>query len=292
MRKPLLVVCGVTAAVLLAGGITATTAGADETPDQPGVPGVQMPDLSNFPQFPWLAGADTTDDADPVGATGTDDQAGDDSQSADANQTSGDNGFPDRPGGQDQAATAGQHAAADDKAQPTGATRGQPKPAAQAAAQPAARPQTASLTSSAQRELSPGQVSTSATAPFQQQVLALINQNRRQGGCEAVTLDRRLILAAYGHAADMARRNYFAHESLNGDGAGDRVTDAGFQWSRYGENIARGPSSADEVVDGWMHSPVHRENIMDCRFREMGIGLAFSGDKESYWVQDFATPRD
>jgi uncharacterized protein YkwD len=43
-------------------------------------------------------------------------------------------------------------------------------------------------------------------------------------------------------------------------------------------------------VDGWMHSPVHRENIMDCRLRQMGIGLAFSGDREPYWVQDFATP--
>jgi uncharacterized protein YkwD len=39
-----------------------------------------------------------------------------------------------------------------------------------------------------------------------------------------------------------------------------------------------------------MHSPEHRENIMDCRLHQMGIGIAFSGDKETYWVQDFATP--
>jgi uncharacterized protein YkwD len=270
MRKPLLVVCGVTLVALIGGGIAATQAGAEETPDPPAVPGLQLPAFPAFPQFPGF-GADS--DAGPVGATGSDDQqasndgdqTGDDQtgndQSGDTNTTSGDNRFPDRPGG---------HAAA-------AADKTQPKPA--------------SLTTAAQRELSPAAVSTSATAPFQQQVLALINQNRRQGGCQAVSLDRRLILAAYGHATDMARRNYFAHESLNGEGAGDRVTDAGFQWSRYGENIARGPSSAYEVVDGWMHSPEHRENIMDCRFREMGIGLAFSGDKESYWVQDFATPR-
>ena len=89
----------------------------------------------------------------------------------------------------------------------------------------------------------------------------------------------------------MARRGYFAHESLDGEGAGDRVSEAGYQWQRYGENIARGQDSAYEVVDGWMHSPEHRENIMDCRLRQMGIGLAFSPDRTPYWVQDFATPR-
>jgi uncharacterized protein YkwD len=89
----------------------------------------------------------------------------------------------------------------------------------------------------------------------------------------------------------MARRGYFAHESLNGDGAGDRVSEAGYRWQRYGENIARGQDSAYEVVDGWMHSPEHRENIMDCQLHQMGIGLAFSPDRTPYWVQDFATPR-
>jgi len=44
-------------------------------------------------------------------------------------------------------------------------------------------------------------------------------------------------------------------------------------------------------VDGWMHSPEHRENIMDCQLRQMGIGLAFAGDRTPYWVQDFATPQ-
>jgi hypothetical protein len=67
--------------------------------------------------------------------------------------------------------------------------------------------------------------------------------------------------------------------------------DAGYEWARYGENIARGQQSAAEVVTGWMNSPAHRENIMDCRLRQMGIGLAFDGGEQPYWVQDFATPQ-
>ena len=88
----------------------------------------------------------------------------------------------------------------------------------------------------------------------------------------------------------MARRRYFAHESPNGDRAGDRVRDAGYRWKHYGENIARGVDSSYEVVDGWMHSPEHRENILDCTLHQMGVGLAIAGDDTPYWVQDFATP--
>jgi uncharacterized protein YkwD len=133
-------------------------------------------------------------------------------------------------------------------------------------------------------------VSSSPSSPVQQQLLSLMNQSRRRGGCDTLSVDRRLIDAANEHAADMARRRYFAHESPNGEGAGDRVSDAGYRWKRYGENIARGADSAYEVWNGWMHSPEHRHNILDCRLHQMGIGLALSGDGTPYWVQDFATP--
>ncbi|MET8154465.1 CAP domain-containing protein, partial [Actinoplanes sp. NPDC005259] len=144
----------------------------------------------------------------------------------------------------------------------------------------------------AQRDVTPDQaLSADPRSTVQQQALDLVNQHRRRGGCGEVTVDRRLILAANRHASDMARRGYFAHEDLSGDRAGDRVEAAGYQWSRYGENIARGQESVFEVVDGWMHSPEHRENIMDCRLHQVGLGLAFAGDRTSYWVQDFATPQ-
>ena len=149
-----------------------------------------------------------------------------------------------------------------------------------------------SLIAAAKENVTAADISSSTDSPVQRQILVLINQDRRQHGCDGVSLDRRLIEAANAHAADMARHDYFAHESRDGAGAGDRVTHAGYQWRHYGENIARGVDSPYAVVDGWMHSPEHRHNILDCSLEEMGIGLAIAGDRYRtvYWVQDFATP--
>ncbi|MEV6303608.1 CAP domain-containing protein [Actinoplanes sp. NPDC051861] len=158
------------------------------------------------------------------------------------------------------------------------------RPAAVAA--PAADPLAAARTA-----VTTASISASPAAPVQQQVLALVNRNRRDHGCGTIAVDRRLIDAANRHAADMARRGYFDHEDPRGDRAGSRVARAGYDWKRYGENIARGQNTPYEVVTDWMNSPEHRENILDCRLDEMGVGLAFDDDDTPYWVQDFATPR-
>lgn len=296
MRKPLVVVCVVTSAVLIAGGIAATTAGAQTTPaqttpaqttpgqttpDAPTLPGLSVPgDMPGLPDLPGVPDLP----ADPGGAAMPDDltQPG-------VQDQPGDQG---RPAGQGQAGDQGQ-VGGQGQAAAVPAAGGQDQPAAQRPQvqhQPAAQRPAASTLAASQQEVTTGSVSTSPAAPVQQQVLGLVNDNRRRGGCDDLSLDRRLIMAAQGHAADMARRDYFAHESRNGEGAGDRVTDEGYRWKRYGENIARGVDSPYEVVDGWMHSPAHRENIMDCTLHQMGIGLAFDGDGTPYWVQDFATP--
>jgi uncharacterized protein YkwD len=125
---------------------------------------------------------------------------------------------------------------------------------------------------------------------MQQSVLSLVNAARRDAGCPALSVDRRLVEAARGHAEDMASNGYFAHESPWGEGAGDRVSDTGYDWKRYAENIARGQDSPYEVVNGWLNSPPHRENILDCRLAEVGVGLAFDDEHTPYWVQDFGTP--
>ena len=111
---------------------------------------------------------------------------------------------------------------------------------------------------SAHQVVTRGSVSGSVDAPVQRQALALVNEHRRRDGCPDLTLDRRLIAAANRHAADMARRGYFAHSSPDGDGAGERVEDAGGPVVAVRGNIARGQTSVAEVVDGWMHSPEHR----------------------------------
>jgi uncharacterized protein YkwD len=133
--------------------------------------------------------------------------------------------------------------------------------------------------------------------------LQLVNNVRAKGtrcGTELfgpappVTLSGTLASVAFGHASDMAINNYFEHEDLNGNTPSDRVRATGYKEKLVGENIAYGPKSVDEVVQGWLDSPGHCENIMDPRFVEMGIGYATSQDPKHalYWVQVLATPRN
>jgi uncharacterized protein YkwD len=98
---------------------------------------------------------------------------------------------------------------------------------------------------------------------------------------------------ALGHAADMARHDYFEHRDLSGRSPADRVRAAGYREQLVGENIAYGPESADEVVKGWLDSPGHCENIMDPRFGEMGIAFApgQASRRGLYWVQLLAAPK-
>lgn len=99
--------------------------------------------------------------------------------------------------------------------------------------------------------------------------------------------------AALAHAQDMATRNFFEHEGSDGSSASVRVGRTGYEWRGVGENIAAGPSTAAQVVDGWLESPGHCANIMNGTFIEMGIAFATNpkSDAGIYWAQVFATPR-
>jgi uncharacterized protein YkwD len=91
----------------------------------------------------------------------------------------------------------------------------------------------------------------------------------------------------------MAQNDYFEHNDLHGNTPADRVRAAGYQETLVGENIAYGPKTVDEVVQGWLDSPGHCENIMDPRFGEMGLGYAtgYDSKRHLYWVQVLAAPR-
>jgi len=122
-------------------------------------------------------------------------------------------------------------------------------------------------------------------------VLALVNQERAKAGCKALTMDSRLTAAARGHSADMAAKNYFDHTSQDGTAFADRIKRAGYQWSTAGENIAKGQKDAASVMTSWMNSPGHRANILNCAYKNIGIGLAYDAKRTPYWTQDFAAPR-
>jgi len=122
-------------------------------------------------------------------------------------------------------------------------------------------------------------------------MLQLVNQ-QRQRGCNCgsayyaptttVTWNDKLETAASVHAADMYKNNYFSHTGLNGSSPGDRIRAAGYNWSAFGENIAKGYSTEQTVMDAWLQSEEHCINIMNPAFHDFGAAKA-----GSYWVQEF-----
>lgn len=117
-------------------------------------------------------------------------------------------------------------------------------------------------------------------------VVRLTNQARAANGCRALVHDPKLHAAAERHSADMAARGYFDHTSPDGRDPGDRVQASGFSPIRtWGENIAMGQRTAEQVVQGWLDSPGHRANIMNCSFTHIGVGHATKGP---HWTQVFA----
>jgi RNA polymerase sigma factor (sigma-70 family) len=144
---------------------------------------------------------------------------------------------------------------------------------------PAPRPSTAKPTPAPVPEAS-------GSSAFSQEVTKLVNSERAKQGCAPVSANDQLDTAAQRHSEDMAARDYFSHTSPDGTDPGDRITAAGYQWSTYGENIARGQQTPAQVMDGWMNSSGHRANILNCDFKEIGIGI-HDASGGPWWTQAF-----
>ncbi|MEV7990419.1 sigma-70 family RNA polymerase sigma factor [Streptomyces sp. NPDC086077] len=118
------------------------------------------------------------------------------------------------------------------------------------------------------------------------QVVALVNKERSAAGCGPLSQDGQLNEAAQGHSQDMAARDFFDHTNPDGADPGQRTTAAGYNWSTYGENIARGQQTPEAVMDSWMNSPGHRANILNCSFKDIGVGI-HNGSGGPWWTQNF-----
>ncbi|WP_344104115.1 CAP domain-containing protein [Nocardiopsis rhodophaea] len=113
------------------------------------------------------------------------------------------------------------------------------------------------------------------------EVVSLVNAERASAGCGPLRVDDRLTTASQKHSEDMATRDYVAHETPEGKTPKDRAAEAGYTaWG--GENVAGGYSSAQAVMEGWMNSKNHRENILNCDFKAIGVGEA-----DGRWTQNF-----
>ncbi|MFC7184295.1 sigma-70 family RNA polymerase sigma factor [Kitasatospora paranensis] len=124
---------------------------------------------------------------------------------------------------------------------------------------------------------------------LQDQVLALVNTERSKAGCTPLKANGKLQSAAQGHSDDMAARNFFDHTNPDGQGPQQRIDAAGYRWSSWGENIAKGQADPASVMNSWMNSPGHRANILNCGFTEIGVGVHL-GSGGPWWTQDFGSP--
>jgi uncharacterized protein YkwD len=151
---------------------------------------------------------------------------------------------------------------------------------------PSPEPSTAKTTPSTKDDPpAGGPADAPATSGLANAVVALTNTERTKVGCRPLRVDPRLATAARAHSADMAAHGYFDHDSRDGDSPWTRMLDAGYP-SPGAENIAKGYATAAAVVGGWMDSPGHRANILNCGLRAIGVGMA-AGPDGPLWTQDF-----
>lgn len=122
---------------------------------------------------------------------------------------------------------------------------------------------------------------------WENEVLRLVNVERGKAGCGGLHMDDRLRKAARTFSALMAAKNFFSHVSPDGSTFVDRIERAGYPRDQAAaENIAYGYSSPAAVMKGWMNSTGHRENILNCSLKAIGVGLAYR-QSTPYWTQDF-----
>lgn len=124
----------------------------------------------------------------------------------------------------------------------------------------------------------------------ERKVIELVNNKRANHGCRPVKERLTLRKAARRHSRRMAEHDWFSHGSS--EYMIRRIERAGYTgWTRLGENLAKSNRSGAgwtprQVVRSWMHSPGHRKNILNCKFRHLGVGLVQDSGLR-WWTQDF-----
>jgi len=143
---------------------------------------------------------------------------------------------------------------------------------------------------------------TTNLAEVREATLCLVNDQRLLHRLPPLKDVAKLDAAAEGHTASMIEGGYFSHYGPGGDTPADRMRASGYIYSSrigyaVGENIAWGTlglATPKAIVQAWMASPEHRENILDPRYRNSGIGVLpaapgarGAGQAGATYTQDF-----
>ncbi|WP_432832189.1 CAP domain-containing protein [Dactylosporangium sp. CA-092794] len=161
------------------------------------------------------------------------------------------------------------------------------KPATKPSTAPATKPPTTPPATKPATTPTTTQPAAGGYTAIENEVVTLTNTYRQANGCGALRIDSRLVAAARAHSTDMATKNFFDHTGSNGSTFVQREAAAGYTTGASAENIAWGYRTAKDVVDGWINSPGHRANILNCQSVAVGVGLAYKADGTPYWTQDF-----
>lgn len=131
-----------------------------------------------------------------------------------------------------------------------------------------------------------------ATNIHVQQLLAETNAKRAEAGLPALSLNPQLSQAAAGKASDMFGKNYWAHVSPDGKTPWDFINGAGYKYSVAGENLAKNFQDSNGVVNAWMNSPSHKENLLKPNYKEVGFAVVngiLQGEETTLVVQMFGS---
>lgn len=126
------------------------------------------------------------------------------------------------------------------------------------------------------------------------EILRLINEDRKANNLEPLTLNKNLNLAAMAKAENMVAENYFAHYSPEGKKPWDWINRASYPYLFVGENLAMSFTSAHSAHTALMNSPSHKKNILNSRYENIGLAVIsgeIDGKKTNILVQLFASQK-
>ncbi len=127
----------------------------------------------------------------------------------------------------------------------------------------------------------------SSVKEFEKKVVELTNKERTERGLKPLKLSEELTTVARAKSKDMRDNNYFDHTSPTYGSPFTMMTDFGIDYTAAGENIAAGQKTPAEVVEDWMKSKGHRENILNSQYTHIAIGYVEGGEYGHYWTQHF-----
>ncbi|MBP9852461.1 MAG: hypothetical protein QG629_61 [Patescibacteria group bacterium] len=112
-----------------------------------------------------------------------------------------------------------------------------------------------------------------ATETSAPSLLSGTNSQRTANGLGALALNSLLSQAAQNKANDMMTKDYWSHTSPDGSTPWTFIDASGYAYSSAGENLAYGFATSNDVINGWMNSPKHRDNILGAAYNEIGFGI-------------------